>query len=371
MKKRNLLFGLLISLLFPLLFIHSCKNEKEDVINIGVILPMTGDLASYGEPMKVGMEMAFNELNDKNIRFKLNFIDSKAEPSTALSGAQKLINIDKVKYIIGDVSSPVTLALVPLTEQHNVFLLSPGASSPKLNNISPLFARNYPSSVVESIESAKFLFKNRGISESSIIYVNSEYGIGLKEMFEKKYSELGGKIIFSESYDYGRINFREIIAKLNNVNANAIYLGGNQKEMGSFIRQLRESGSKSLVLSNISFLEPDCLNIAGKAADGVIVPVAYYNPNDSLMSGAFDFAQKYYEKFEKQVTIPVAVGYDALKLITTGINVMGDNPGKVAQYIRNLKNYNGALGVISFTDGDVMMPFEFKVIIDQKVENLN
>lgn len=371
MKRNSLILVLLFSLITPFLVFNGCGKKEDKKIKVGVILPFTGDLASYGEPMRIGMEMALEKLNENDsLQFELIYIDSKAEPTTALNGLQKLLNIDKVKYVIGDVSSPVTLALVPIIEKNKVLLISPGASSPKLENISPYFVRNYPSSVVESYESAVFLAKTKNTLNSAIVYVNSEYGIGLRDVFIKTYEELGGKIVFQEGYDVGRNDFRNIIAKLNQTKPDAIYLGGNQKEMGIFIRQLREFGSKVLVLSNISFLQDDCLNVAGKSADGVIVPVAYYNPLDSTYRGAHNFAKLFNEKFNKEVTIPFAVGYDALMLIYEGIKKFGDNPEKVAEYLRDLKNYDGALGLLNFKDGDVRMPIEFKIVLNGKPQKL-
>lgn len=371
--RKGITFSLILFFVLFLFILEGCgRKEETDVIKIGVILPMTGDLASYGEPMVRGMNIALNEINNKSKNeFKLEYVDSKAEPSTAISGLQKLLNIDKVKYVIGDVSSPVTLALVPIMERNKAFLLSPGASSPKLRNISPFFARNYPSSVAESKESAEFLVNEKKILKSAIIYVNSEYGLGLKDVFIETFNEMGGEVVFSEAYEVGRSDFRNIIAKLNQTKSNAIYLGGNQKEMGNFMRQLRESGNDLLVISNISFLREDCLNIAGNAANGVIVPVAYYNPTDASFENVVKFSKLFKEKYEREVTIPNAVGYDALMLLATAIEKHGNDPEEVANYIRNLKNYNGALGLLNFTDGDVSMPMEFKVVQDGQAKSLS
>ena len=132
--------------------------------------------------------------------------------------------------------------------------------------------------------------------------------------------------------------------------------------MGSFMRQLRESGNNLLVISNISFLREDCLNIAGNAANGVIVPAAYYNPTDASYKNVLKFAKLYREKYNEEVTIPNTVGYDALMLIAASIEKYGNSPEDVASCIRNLKNYDGALGLLNFTDGDVSMPMEFKVV---------
>lgn len=369
MKMKNLV--LFITIIFFTSTFYSCNKENSsDKINIGAILPLTGELASYGEPMKIGMEFALETLNartDKNLsKYNLIFIDSKADQTTAVSGLQKLINIDKVKYVLGDVSSSTTLAMVPLAEQNNIFLFSPGASSPKLIGISKNFARNYPSSVEESIESAKFIFNKLNLKEAALIYVNNEYGLGLSDMFEKKFKELGGNILIKEAYAFEQSDFRTLIAKLKEYIPPIIYLAGNQKEMGNFMRQFGESGLKSKVVSNISFLEPDCLNIAGSYANGVIVPIPYYNAEDTTMKGSFKFGKEYFKKFGSYPSIAVAVGYDALMILSNAIEKVGIDPVAVSSYIRNLKNYEGAMGTLNFNNGDVSIPVVFKVVENGK-----
>lgn len=358
----------IVSILFFLLpfsfWLTGCGDLESDQINIGVIIPMTGELASYGEPMKIGIDMALEELNsrEKAPTYRLTFIDSKADQTTAVSGLQQLINVNKVQFVIGDVSSSTTLAMVPVAEQNEVFLLSPGASSPRLIGISDYFARNYPSSVEESVASAEFVFNELGFEEAALIHVNNEYGLGLSEMFEKTYTDLGGTLIMKESYAFEQTDFRTLVSKIRSINPELIYLAGNQREMGNFMRQFDEAGLSATIVSNISFLEPDCLNIAGPAANGVIVPLPYYNPEDLEMRGAYEFGELYHEKHGNYPSIAVAVGYDALMLMAKGIEEKGQSPAEVAAYIRNLKNYDGAMGELNFTDGDVSIPVVFKVV---------
>jgi branched-chain amino acid transport system substrate-binding protein len=243
-------------------------------------------------------------------------------------------------------------------------MLSPGASSPKLKNISENFARNYPSSIEESVSSANFIYKNLDRKNVAIIYVNDEYGIGLATLFKEEFVRVGGEIIMYESYESNQSEFKTLLGKIRYMKPSVIYLAGNLKEMGKFMRQAFELGIKSQIVSNISFLEADCLNVAGKAANGTIVPLPYYNPQDSSYSGAYNFGKLFYEKFEEYPTVAEAVGYDAVKLMIESIEQGGGESSKAAEYLRNLKNYDGALGRLNFSDGEVSIPVVFKKVVN-------
>ena len=369
MSKFNL--RLIAIPLFALISIVSvgCSKSDSDKVTIGVILPLTGDLSSYSDPIKTGLDMALADLNARETdgakKYELKIMDSQTNQKTAVSALQQMINIDNIKYVIGDVGSNTTLAMVPVAEANEVFLLSPGTSSPKLTGISEYFARNYPSSVAQSTAAAEFSLDELGHREAALIYVNNEYGIGLTQLFEERYTSLGGTISMKESYAFGQTDFRTLIAKIRENDPKLIYLAGNQKEMGNFMRQYGEIEITAQIVSNISFLEPDCLNLAGEAANGVIVPLVYYDPEDASMRGAFEFGEKYKEIYGDVPPLTVTLGYDALKIMAAAIEKSGEeNVKQVASSVRNLKNYDGAMGVLNFTDGDVSTPVEFKVVQD-------
>ena len=368
-KNKNLLFGAIAAIAVMCVAVALLVNrggqaeKNKEAIKIGVILPLTGELSSYGVAMKSAIQMAYNEIDSSE--YELLFIDSKAENKEAVSGLNKLIHTDNVKYVIGDVSSSTTMALVRVAEQNQIFLLSPGAVTPELRNISKYFARNYPATDEESISAANFICSNYDKNNIAVIYSNDEYGLGLSTILINEVKKLGGKIIVSDSYEPGTRDFRTILEKIRNAKPAIIYLAGNQREMGHFMRQYQELGIKSQIVSNISFLEDDCLSVAGKAADGVIVPVAHYDPTDTTYRGAYHFGEIFMKNFGKQPTVVDAVGYDALKLMVQAIE-HSQTPLDAANYVRNLKNFDGALGVLNFTDGDVSMPIVFKIIENGK-----
>lgn len=347
----------------------SCKMN-DNTVKIGLLNPMSGELSSYGEKVKRGVDLAVDDVNAKGLlggrKIEIIMEDSQGDSKISLDAVQKMINIDKIQYIIGGISSNVTLSVLPYTESRNVFLFSPGAATPKLSNMSKLFARNWPSNDEEANSAAHFIYSSLEAKKASIVYVNNDWGLGLYNSFVKTYRELGGEITAAYIYPYEEIDFRNIISKLKKDMGEVMYLAGNQREMGMFVKQLRESKIEVQVVANTSFLEKDCLNLAGDASNGVIVPTPGYNPSDTVRSIA-DFNDKFVAAYNYQPSLVDANGYDAVMLLVDAINIMGEEPQKVAEYIRNKKGYYGAGGLLNFHNGDVVVNTEFKMIEEGKV----
>lgn len=357
-------FYLIVIAILSTALLESCKNDSNELV-IGLINPDTGELATYGEKIRRGIAIAEEEISEQKLLPGYKLIvqkeDTKGDSKESLNAVHKLINVSHVKYIIGEISGNATLAVLPYTESKGVFLFSPGAASPKLTNASRLFARNWPSNSAEAISAAEYTYDVLMYKKAIVVYVNNEWGLGLQENFEKKFVEKGGMIVDREIYPYENTDFRSVVSKIKQIDADVIYLAGNQREMGLFMKQLREARKETPVVSNTSFLESDCLNLAGNAANGVIVPTPAYDPTNSSEK-IRSFAEKYKKRYGTQPSLVDANGYDALMLIVEAINNVGNDPYAVSDYIRNLKNYNAAGGNESFIDGDVQIETSFKIV---------
>ena len=118
-----------------LLFIGVAFSESfSSSVKIGAVLPLTGDSAAWGEQGKYGIEMAVEEINSKNgingKRLEVVYEDSQAIPKNAVSSIQKLVNVDKVPAIVGDIVSSTTLAMAPIAERSKTVLMAISASAP-------------------------------------------------------------------------------------------------------------------------------------------------------------------------------------------------------------------------------------------------
>ncbi|KKW18983.1 MAG: Receptor family ligand-binding protein, partial [Parcubacteria group bacterium GW2011_GWF2_50_9] len=188
---------LLILVVGGLIFYESKKGEEEAVtkepIKIGVLVPLTGDGAPYGEPARNVYLLAAEEINAaggvSGQPLELIIEDSKCNGKDATSAAQKLINIDKVQIILGGFCSSESIAATPVAEAAKVAILSPGSSSPDLTGISPYFFRNYPSDASQGKVLAEAA-ATRGWKKIAFLQEQTDYALGVYKAFSSRFTEL-------------------------------------------------------------------------------------------------------------------------------------------------------------------------------------
>lgn len=356
--------------LLTLNILLSCTKHKENTILVGAILPLSGDIAEYGKRCKNGIDIAVEEINSaggiNGIKVSVLYEDSRGNPKEGVAAINKLVNVDKVKFIVGAVASSVTLAIEPIATKNKVILFSPASSSPKLTGISQYFFRDWPSDIFEAKVLADFAKSKLQLSDISVLYVNNDYGIGLKDEFVKEFSRLGGKTPVLEAYQQGATDFRTSLSKIKAANSSAIYLAGYHKEMAIATKQIRELGLTAQILGDADYGVDELLKIAGDAAEGAIFSIPEYDPKSGNKS-VTEFGERFRKKYAAEPTNFEANGYDAVTIICKAVAAVGMDTDKVSEYIASLKHYQGASGDISFDEKrEVVKPVSIKIVKDKQ-----
>ena len=367
------IFSLVVILLIicGLIWVSCQKKVEEKVVKIGAVLVLTGPDAKAGQSAKQGIEMAVEEINAsggvKSRKIKVIYEDDGGEPQKSVSAVQKLINVDKVLAILGPMWSSCVLAVAPNVESKGVVILSPTASSPKITYAGDYIFRNTYSDAIEGAKTAEFASKELKYGKAGILFINNDYGVGLKDAFKRKFEELGGKIVIDEGYDPKTTDFRTILVKVKERSPEVIYIAG-YSEMGQLLRQMRETGIKIPVLSCIMFEISDIAKVAGKAAEGVIYAYPSYDPEKGNEI-TLKFAKKFKEKYGTLPDPEAAFSYDAVKILALAMEKGGFTSEDIKNALYKIKGYNGITGKTSFDEnGDVIKPVGFKRVHNGKYE---
>lgn len=365
----KIIIGIIIVIAVVLVGYNILQGPTTQVpIKIGFIAPLTGDAAAYGEPERDGVAIAVKEINAAggvNGRpIQVVYEDGKCTGKDAVSAVQKLINIDKIKFVIGGACSGETLGMAPITEAAKTILFSPSASNPDISQAGDYVFRNYPSDAGGGKIIAESMYQD--YKKAAVITENTDYAQGLRKVFVDRFGELGGKIVFDESFVPETLDFRSVLSKMKAATPEAIFINPQTGAAAARIaKQAREIGLAQqfylFFVTGADYVE------SGPAAEGSIILDVEL---DETSAKGGELVDKYVAEYGKRPTYPIFAGaaYDALYLLADGIKKYGENPDKVKQYLYDLPNYSGTIGTYSFDqNGDVVgLEYVIKHVVDGK-----
>lgn len=356
--------------LLTLLSIPSCSKKQPETkeIKIGAILPLTGDIASYGVRVKAGAEIALEELQSKGLpAISIEFQDDENKSNNAVSIMKTFCSIKHYPIVIGAAGSSVSMAIAPIANRYKVVQLSPLSSSEELSvKGGEYFFRVCPT----DDQQAKILtawIAEKAYDKVAVVYTDNAWGTGLAEAFRKYYKPVNGQIEFFEGTKEGEVDFRTILAKIQAEGCKAIISPTYPKEGGMLVRQAKELGLVCDMYGADNWGAPEFVQIAGSAADGCLF-VAQYSYDGSEFQ---NLNAKYKAKNGSDADVFVAYGYDAVYAIAHAIKNVHSSKGVDIRNALISVRFQGTSGLIEFAEnGDLKTnAFIRKTIVDGKAKD--
>jgi branched-chain amino acid transport system substrate-binding protein len=338
----------------------------KEPIKIGAILPLTGEAAVWGENVKTGIELAKEEINKKGgingRKLEIIYEDGQCDSKTGVSAAQKLITVDKVQVIIGEVCSSVTLAIAPIANQNKVVLITPASSADSISQAGEYIFRNYPRNS-QFLDKIIELIEKLNKKKIAILFVNNDYGVGLKDYALQKISK--EKIVLVEGHDQKETDFRTTLTKLKSFNPDAVILATYYEDGALILKQAKEMKINALFLGTDAFDDPKVIEIAKEAAEGLIFSAVKPEAGPKFS----EFKKAYIEKYNKEPVFLSDFAYDTLNIIVEAIEKGNYKGEDIKNYLYSIKNFPGASNLISFDEnGDLINPsFTLKTIKNGKI----
>jgi branched-chain amino acid transport system substrate-binding protein len=330
---------------------NNSNNTKNDTIKLGAVIPLSGEVATYGESLKKGFELAVAEDSGK---FQIIYEDSKADKNTGISGINKLISKDKVKFVFGDATSGVMLATAPIAEKNKVILFDAIATSDDIIKSGDYIFRNSPSNYKQAVKAASFIMNDLKSTNIAIIYNQTDYGVNLSERFNTEIKENSIIPVFEAGYQDGTIDFKTILAKLKSSNAEAVFVPGNYEETANLLKQARQMGITIPFVGTDGAYSPKLVEIAGSATNNFYLTMMGVDINNEMYK---NFVKTYKEKYDSEPDVFTAYGYEAAKILFHAISIVGNDADKVKHYLYS-NTFNSLTGELKFdSDGEVIRDY--------------
>jgi len=328
-------------------------------LKVAILAPLSGPVPTFGVSTRDGALMAIDEWNAKGGVLGMKIVpiveDSQCTPDPAVNAANKVIDQDGVKFIIGEVCSKASIPVSEIANAKGVLQISPTSTNVSVTvdsqgKVKPYIFRACFIDPFQGQVGAKFAWEKLGAKKAFIMLDQAnDYVKGLAEEFEKAFTALGGEIVGKATYTDKDTDFSAILAQIADAKPDVVYLPDYYNIVNLVMKQAKEKGI------NVPFVGGDGWDSADldlAAADGGFF-TNHYSPDDPRPE-VQNFRKAYGEKYKDENGNPkvpdalAALAYDATNLLLEAINQAGTtDTAKVKDALEKIK-FSGVSGQITF-----------------------
>ena len=328
--------------------------EESGPIVIGVITPLSGDAAVYGEPSLNVLNLAASQINDaggvNGRMIELVPQDGACNGTDAANAMQQLVNVEGVEIVIGGFCSSESLAAAPIANENEVLLFSVGSSSPDLTTEGgDYFFRNYPSDASQGTVLADVAYNHYEYTSVAVIQENLDYPLGIYNAFDSAFSELGGETTV-ETFAPETEDFRTTLAKLQELDADALLVSVQTPSSAERILQQVQELDWDVALIGADVIPgSDLASESPELVEGMLV--AEFGCDEE--SAEFqEFFNAYIEMYDAdpEFLSYAQTEYDGLFILADAIAEVGEDASEIRQWLLDLEGWSGVSGIIEFDE---------------------
>lgn len=355
MKKR-------FACLFLALMLAFGTAASAESVKVGLIAPLTGEVAVYGNAVKEAVQLYIDDFNAADHPFDINLIiyDDKGDPTEAMNAYNKLVYQDDIAVLLGPVTSSPTFGVAEASVDDGIPALTPTATHPDVTTYGDNFFRACFEDPFQGGSMAKFASSELKATTAAIIYNNADtYSIGLRDAFMKTAEEVGLTVTTTEAYGASDIDFRAQLTNIIKTNPDVLFIPYYYNVTYMICSQARELGYTG------TFLGVDgtdgVLAIEGadvSVFDGMYFANHYSADSDSPVTQAF--IKEYTDKYGATPNALAALGYDGAMIVcdalervnNDGVKIDGENSYEAIIEALRATEVDGVTGHITFDENN-------------------
>lgn len=375
MKFKKLLSVLAVSALAMGLFTGCGGEEKaadQNVVKVGVFLPLTGDNAAGGELELRGIKLA-NQLHPEVLGKKVELVvaDNKSDKAEAASVAARLIEKDKVSVLVGSYGSSLSMAAGNIVKENKVPAVGTSCTNPQVTANNDYYFRACFIDPFQGKVMAEYAHQN-GFKKVAIVQeVSNDYSVGLAKFFREEFVKLTGdenSIVDVANYQTGDKDFTAILTNIKALNPDAVFAPGNFTESALLVKQARQLGIDAQFMGGDTWETQEFIDVGGKDVEGVALSTAFDREKASTEE-AKKFLDAYTKEYNGEPSALTAMAYDAYLIAVSGIEKAGTatDTVKIRDAIAATKDLECVTGMTTLDEnGDPIKGVVIKTVKDGK-----
>ncbi|MBB2677753.1 UNVERIFIED_ORG: branched-chain amino acid transport system substrate-binding protein [Rhizobium esperanzae] len=325
-------------------------------ITIGLIAPLTGPVAAYGDQVKNGAQTAVDEINKKGgilgEKVVLELADDAGEPKQGVSAANKVVG-DGIRFVVGPVTSGVAIPVSDVLAENGVLMVTPTATAPDLTkrgltNVLRTCGRDDQQAEV----AAKYVLQNFKDKRIAIVNDKGAYGKGLTDAFKATLNAGGVTEVVNDAITPGDKDFSALTTRIKSEKVDILYFGGYHPEGGLLARQLHDLSANATIIGGDGLSNTEFWAIGTDAAGGTLftnASDATKNPDSKTAADALAAKNIPAEAFTLNA-------YAAVEVLKAGIEKAGsaEDAEAVAAALKDGKEIPTAIGKVTYGEtGDL------------------
>ncbi len=341
----------------------------QESYKIGALNPVSGAGSTYGTGMQKAILAAAAEVNAAGgaggLRLEVLAEDSQTSAEPAVLAAKKLIEVNKVRAILGTWSSSVSLAIQPMTKSSNIILMHTSSAPALFKQNERDLAWGFQSASKYNGRAQAAAVKRQGFKRPAIMAFNNDAATGNVGFFRSTWEAEGGKIVASVVYEPKRTSYRSELQKVLAEKPDVIALSGYLPDTTIILREAYELGVTAKFLIPGWAAGPQLIAALGPdVSQGVLV----YESVPDTEGEAF---KRYSEAYKKAMgtsgeeNVFAAQTYDMVIVLALAMEKAGANADNlaIAKAVREVANPGGQK-VTSFEAGKKLLKSGQKIDYD-------
>ncbi len=330
-------------------------------IKIGALFAITGAASSLGEPERDTALLLQEQINAAGgvLGRPLQIIirDTQSEETQALNAAKELVEKEGVLAIVGPSRSGTTLGIISYIEQAQTPLISCAAASKITNPVKKWVFQVVPSDK-HAVQRLYEYCKKNNISRIAILISSSGYGQEGKDQLETQASGAGIKIVAREQFEDTDSDMTPQLTRIKATDAQAVICWGVGKAPALIAKNMKQLGMQIPLLQSSGVANTRFLEIAGDAANGVIMPAAKLIVADQLPDSdrqkpvLLQFASEFQAKYGRPADHYGGHAWDAIKIVCAALERSGPDRAKLRDEIEKTTDFVGMGGIYNYSPED-------------------
>lgn len=279
-----------------------------DDIVLGAALSATGIYAANGNNTKNGYEFALKKVNDaggvkfggKCYKFKIKYYDDESTPARAAQLVERLVDQDKIKFVLGPYGSPLTKAILPVIEKYKVPLVQSEAASRSL------FTQGYKYQfgliatsekyLAPVIDMAADLAKRAGKDPSSVkvamIYQDDAFSLDVRQGVVDQMKKYKMNAIIDDRMPKDLNDITSFLTKVKALKPDVLVISGHEKGAATAARQM---GELQIQVPLVAATHCEAAKVSidfPKVSEGFVCPTQWdetMKASDPMFGSAADF----------------------------------------------------------------------------------